>query len=871
MSLAHLLEPAQLVQAVALALSIFNLVAFLWLTLTVLLNGDREAGITRLGIVGLGLSAFFFFLHAMLISSPLPAFPTPPSATNTSGLTFLDILWHFLWLPGLGVPYIWFTIGLHYAALISPRWRQRRPMLLISSGILGFILLLLLIFNQSTATFVGTLRLLVYGDPLNTTHAGLLLSLVLLPVLFLVYVTFCAIGPWFTPSRVSRLLKVLWNACLGRLEFDDNQPLRAGSNQRDAPLISPTAAAGRDHQTKLSSLRFALEDAFWDDPADVELLEEPILSWHLARPGLLLAALLMAGLTTSLGVLGLRSLLDWLAIVQHHLHDKSGGYSLPAPPVLTTIPLNLLVLDLIASGAVALIILLLGYSVVRHGVLIERPLPRRGFLEQWRGIVIVATTIAIFIVLLVNLTHSSLAGLLLITSLATVVYAMFTWSSYTAHDRYIALLGPFLRSTGVRHWLNIDLQKTEQGLEDLFSHLCHDVLAVRFARLVVRAGPLRRSFNYCWPVGASAELAERVSIPRPSPQRSEAERVSILRPAGEVGAIDRSMASISGRESVSIQAHRLRMTVDGQMIICWVLPMYDERGLVATLYLGPRQDGGAFTDEDMDLAHACGQRILDTLGDHEAMQAVAGLLRHRIVDVKLLGAQQRRVLHDEILPQMHLALLRLEKLHSLTDALIRTSGMITDCVGSNARDEVGYHQSSTALDEAIGLISDAHRRLAAMMRATVPSAPHHLERDGMMYAIRTMLEQDFQNAFDEVEWRVSHETATCIDEITPPAIAELIFAAVQEALRNAARHARGPDVHRRLRLILKASCDPHLEVIVADDGVGLASANGSTTGTGGGLLTHSALLAIAGGSLTIKSAPGEGVTVRIFLPAEALR
>jgi signal transduction histidine kinase len=823
MSLAHLLEPTQLVQTIALALSIFNMLAFLWLTLTVWLNGDRRAGITRLGVVGLGLSAFFFFLHAMLISSPLPAFPTTPSVTNTSGLTFLDILWHFLWLPGLGVPYIWLAIGLYYAALISPRWRCRRPLLLISGRILGFILLLLLIFNQSMATFVGTLRLLVYGDPLNTTHAGLLFSLVLLPLLFLAYVTFCAIGPWFTPGRVSRLLKVLWNACLGRLVVSGLRRGESGDGRLGGPLWSPAS---------LSSLRYALEDAFWDDPADVELLEEPILSWHLARPGLLLAALLMAVLTTSLAVLAIRSLLDWLAIVQHH--------RLPTPPVLTTIPLNLLVLDLIASGAVALIILLIGYSVVRHGVLIERPLPRRGFLEQWRGIVIVATTIAIFIAMLVNLTHSSLAALLLITSLATIVYAMFTWSSYTAHDRYIALLGPFLRSTGVRHWLNIDLQKTEQGLENLFSHLCHDVLAVRFARLIVRAGPLRRSFDYCWPqnasiletpaVGASAELAERVSI---------------LRPAGGVGAIDRSMASIPGRESVSIQAHRLRMTVDGQMIICWVLPMYDERGLVATLYLGPRQDGGAFTDEDMDLAHACGQRILDTLGDHEAMQAVAGLLRHRIVDVKLLGAQQRRVLHDEILPQMHLALLRLETLHSLTD--------------------------NTALDEAIAMISDAHRRLAVMMRATVPSAPHHLGHDGMMDAIRTMLEQDFQNAFDEVEWRVSDETATCIDEITPPAIAELIFAAVQEALRNAARHARGSDVHRHLRLTLKASCDPHLELIVADDGVGIASANSSTTGTGGGLLTHSALLAIAGGSLTIKSAPGEGVTVRIFLPAEALR
>jgi signal transduction histidine kinase len=844
MSLAHLLKPAQLVQTIALALSIFNLVAFLWLTFTVWLNGDRRAGITRLGVVGLGLSALFFFLHAVLISSPLPASPT-----STAEWTFMDVLWHLLWLPGLGVPYIWLAIGLYYAALISPRWRRRRPVLLISSGILGCVLVLLLVFNQSTVSFAGTLRLLAYGDPLDDTRAGLLSSLVLMPVLFLSYVTFCAIGPWFTPSRITRLLKVLWHACVGRLVVSELRRGESGDGRLGGPLWHPVWGTGMP--ASLRALRFALEDAFWDDPADVELLEEPILSWHLARPGLLLAALLMAGLTTSLGILGIRSLLDWLAIVQHH--------RLPTPPVLNTIPFNLLVLDLIASGAVALIILLIGYSVVRHGVLIERPLARRGFLEQWRGIVIVATTVSIFIALLVIFTHSSLAGLLLISSLATVAYAMFTWSSYTAHDRYIALLGPFLRSTGIRHWLNIDLQKTEQGLEDLFSHLCHDVLAVRFARLIVRAGPLRRSFNYCWPQSASIIETPTVGadLSCPPPQRSEAERVSILRPPAHaprfiVGAhqqkgnpIERSMKSIPGRESAGIHAHRLRMTVDGQMIICWVLPMYDERGLVATLYLGPRQDGGTFTDEDMDLAHACGQRILDTLGDHEAMQAVAGLLRHRIVDVKLLGAQQRRVLHDEILPQMHLALLRLETLHSHTD--------------------------NTALDEAIGMISGAHRRLAAMMRATVPSAPHHLERDGMMYAIRTMLEQDFQNAFDEVEWRVTDETATCIDEITPPAIAELIFAAVQEALRNAARHARGSDVHRPLRLTLKASCDPHLEVIVADDGVGIASANSSTTGTGGGLLTHSALLAIAGGNLTIKSAPGEGVTVRIFLPAEALR
>lgn len=266
----------------------------------------------------------------------------------------------------------------------------------------------------------------------------------------------------------------------------------------------------------------------------------------------------------------------------------------------------------------------------------------------------------------------------------------------------------------------------------------------------------------------------------------------------------------------------------------------------------------------MNLAHACGQRILDTLVDHEAMQAVAGLLRRRIVDVKLLGAQQRRVLHDEILPQMHLALLRLETLRATPDARF-------------TRDNEGQRAEATeateAIEETIAHISDAHRRLADMMRATATGAPHRLERDGMIAAIRAMLDQDFQHSFDVIEWLVSDDMAASIDEVTPPAIAELVFAAVQEALRNAARHGRGSDVHRRLRLTFKAlwnAGENALEVLVADDGVGI-TANDGTTGTGGGLITHSALLAIAGGSLTIKSTTGEGVTVHILLPATSLR
>lgn len=819
MSLQDFIDPSHLLQMVVLALSIFNLTAFLWLAFTVWLNGDRSAGIMRLGIVGLGLSALFFFLHAILISSPL---------TPATSFFSLDLWWRMIWIPALGVPYLWFAIGLHYAALINARWRRRRPLLLSLSALLGSGVFLLMLFNRDTFTYIEVLRLLSYSDALEDIHTSWFSPLLFVPILYLVYVTFCAIGPWFTTGRISRLFRLLWERLFPGKKVKSTGPLQR-----------------------------AMMDAFWDDPVDVELLEEPMLSWHLARPGLFLAALLMVGLTSTLGVLVVQSMINWF------------GYGQRPPEIFpetvfppdSSVPFNLLILDLVATGAVALVVLLIGYSIVRHGVLIERPLARRGFFEQWRGIVIVATLVAILISLLVAMTQSSLGGLLLITCLATGAYALFTWSGYTAHDRYIALLSPFVRSTAQRHWLNTDRPRTEQDLEHLFFHLCHDVLGVECAYLAILTGAVRRSFSYRWPVGL---------VPAPRWSRSS-------RRGGEL-----SPALTKRREEISatpaVQGRRIQIYVDEQPMIVWVVPIYGERGLAATLYLGPREDGVAFTDEDMNLAHACGQRILDTLGDHEAMQAVASLLRRRVVDVKLLGAQQRRVLHDEILPQMHLALLQLEKLRSLPE-----SGQFGDnqAVQSEPATRMSKQKSEDELaqarkysvDEAITIISDTHRRLAAMMRATAPGAPHRLERDGLINAIQTMLEQDFQNCFDEIAWDVTEETATRIDELVSPAIAELIFAAVQEALRNAARHARGADVHRNLRLTFRAAwnvADPGIEIIVADNGVGIDSAEATTTGTGGGLLTHSALLAIAGGSLTVKSSSDEGVLVKIGLPAEAL-
>src|SRR5215471_5601718 len=336
MSLQKFLEPAYLLQTIVLALSIFNLIAFLWLAMTVWLNGDRKSGIARLGVIGLSLSALFFFIHALLISGPL---------TQSSDVVTPEFLWHLIWLPALGVPYIWFAIGLYYAALINPLWRKRRPYLLALSAILGCSVLLLLIINHSTFTYEETLKLIAYNDALNDLGTGRYSPMILILVLFLCYVTFCAIGPWFTLGRITRLLRVIWAYALRVPER-----LKKSHSSVDNHLATP-------------SLHQALLDAFWDDPTDVELLEEPYLSWHLARPGLLLAALLMAALTTTLGVLVIQSIVNWINYGQH---TASGAIPQPLPSglmLLNMFPINLIILDLSATLAVALVILLIGYSV----------------------------------------------------------------------------------------------------------------------------------------------------------------------------------------------------------------------------------------------------------------------------------------------------------------------------------------------------------------------------------------------------------------------------------------------------------------------------------------------------------------------------
>lgn len=88
-----------------------------------------------------------------------------------------------------------------------------------------------------------------------------------------------------------------------------------------------------------------------------------------------------------------------------------------------------------------------------------------------------------------------------------------------------------------------------------------------------------------------------------------------------------------------------------------------------------------------------------------------------------------------------------------------------------------------------------------------------------------------------------------------------LLMAVKEALNNIVRHAAATEVEFRLAWV-----DDHLEIDIADNGKGIASA---TSGSGHGLRNLSARLTKLGGGCAVTPRPGGGTIVQIRLPLAA--
>jgi signal transduction histidine kinase len=752
---------------VAIALSAFNLITFLWFGLMVLFLGDRRSLITWVGGIGLLLAALFFLCHGALVGAGLPEGDSPS-----------DVWWRVSWLPAFVAPLFWAATGLHYAGLAGVWKNLRLPVLGAVAG-LGLLTILLAIFYWPALAHYGDfIRLLDASIRLRQpAHPPPDVSPVLpaLGLAFVVYIAVCASLPW--------ILLV-------------------------ARRLLPNTA---HHDERAES--------------DATLLWDPGDAWSRARPSLLGASLCMMAAGAVVAGVGALVLLS-----EHRasLTTVTGGLPIQVPVTRPGhVPTILVGADLVVQVALAGLGLTLGRAVLRQGILVERRLPQRGYLSHWRGMALVAAVLAAAVAWMTGIESETLPDLLLLVALITGAYAVVTWQSFAAHDRLLAQMRPFISSltTGQASWLATDPSDIERNVEALFTSLCRDVLGAARGRLSLTAGRLHRTFIYTAP--------------------------------------DNTLSDPDDHQE-------------------WALPVSDERGVVARLVLGPRVDGAGYTSADLEVARACGQRILDAVGEFVAAQAIASLARRRGLEAELSAALPRRVLHDDVLPRLHLAMLRLEALRArLPAARVAASAGASGALEQPTQVEESS-DASEELEAVVRELGQAHHDLAALMRATPIVNKRHLEH-GLVSALHAALDGEFRGTFDELTFDAPEDARIAADALTP-IIADLLLGAVQEALRNAGRHGRGSDLHRQLGVRVTLAADERaVTVTVADDGIGLQSERtrdgevnddintigvqpADTAGTRSGLLTHGALIALVGGALTVHSVPSHGTTVTIRVP-----
>lgn len=463
--------------------------------------------------------------------------------------------------------------------------------------------------------------------------------------------------------------------------------------------------------------------------------------------------------------------------------------------------------DLIASLLIAASTVTVGQAIIAYEVFTGKSLPRRGFFRHWNRVLVLATGYSIVLAAALALHLRPVYGLLLGIAVVSVFYALAAWRLSQERDRMMAQLRPFVGSQRLYEQLLSAPADTPLGTNgsEPFHALCADVLGARLACLIA--------------VGPLAPLSSQ----------------PLVYPAGSVWpalALDDLRGRFSSPDTVYVP-----LPPEQYNGAQWAVPLWSERGLIGICLLGEKVDGGLYTQEEMEIARASGERLLDTQAGAELARRLVALQRQRWIESQLLDRRTRRMLHDEILPQLHAALLSLNS------------------VAAN---------NSPAIEMTIERLSETHRQVAALLRELPPTVPE-VARLGLIAALQQMVSAELPDAFDGVSWQIAPEADHAVQALPVPT-AEVLFYAAREAMRNAARHARTSE-EKPLHLFVKAACTLGLQLTIEDDGVGISVPSADQGGSQQGLALHSTMLVIVGGTLALESAPGQYTRVVLTIPA----
>ena len=162
------------------------------------------------------------------------------------------------------------------------------------------------------------------------------------------------------------------------------------------------------------------------------------------------------------------------------------------------------------------------------------------------------------------------------------------------------------------------------------------------------------------------------------------------------------------------------------------------------------------------------------------------------------------------------------------------------------------------LEECVVLLQHAG---AQLRRLVLELRPTMLESDGLAPTLRQLADQHEQRT------GMATQVVGHLNDV-PRDLAIACFRVAQEALTNVMRHARAQHVWIEL-----SQTDGTLELVVRDDGVGFdvtTTLDRAERHDHLGLLGMKERVQILGGGLEVRSEPGHGTRIRIWLPPSSL-
>jgi signal transduction histidine kinase len=485
-----------------------------------------------------------------------------------------------------------------------------------------------------------------------------------------------------------------------------------------------------------------------------------------------------------------------------------GGY----PDQALDVPqfeLVIVAFDLVIAVCIGAAVVMLGKAIISYEIFTGKALPRQEMARYWSRMLVLAAGYSLVLGWAQTFGLRPIYGVLLGVLILAAFFAMLSWRMYHERQLMLRTLRPFLVSQRLMDRMALIEGEQHNETVQMFDALCRDVLGVRQALLVPRGALLSQAHG------------------------------NLGYPAQEVKQIEPdwlpAIESAENSQAVDPRTH------DGFL---WVLPLRQHQELLGVLLLGEKTDGGFFTQEEMEMAGAAGERILDSLAGTELAQRLVQLQRRQIAESQVADTRLHRNLHDEVLPAIHEAVLKLNHL-----------------------DAVNALEKEAVLDG----LSDLHHQVSSLLRGLKARQAFDAVHMEVIPALHSLVEDELQHRFEGVAWDIQPEAQNLLERISP-VIKEVLYYAAREALRNAARHARKKNGEPiRMQIILTSA--PGLRLQVIDDGSGFAEWNRETLGTDGsgqGLMLHATLLSILGGQLRVTRTASQQTCVEMELPQSAV-